>query len=386
MGSKMQNSKLSLLLYSTMASTLWANTNSADSLGTQSTDSLSKPSLWSQITKRSSLIPVLAYAPETKLQYGALWVYGLDANPSNPSRAELSLIYTQNQQLKSVLYIDQWTDQRHFQNSFDYRSWPTHYYKASETGRFRDYSGIYDNNSFEYEGSAEQNFFQNFWLGLGWNLKQSDMAWPDSIAFAERPKLGVAGGLISGPALLLSYDRRDHVLEPSRGIYASWKSNFYLAETMSDFNFSKHSAELRGFVPLASEWVWASSLASDFVLGDTPYMSLSTTDGARRLRGVDRGVVMGRKVLSAQTEMRFPLLPRRPYSFGARVWNYLNGVAFVDGAWAGALDGDIKQNWLPSYGLGMRWALDREQKTYLRFDGAIVDGAFSPVIYIREAF
>lgn len=375
----MQKKYSALLIF---AATSFAQSTADSTLRVHLNSPVDSAGFW----ERSTFIPVLAYAPDTKLQFGALWVYRLGNDPQSPSRAEWSVVGTQNKQLKSVLYLDQWTDVRHIQNTLEYRSWPTHYYLAQESGVFRDPKGTYDSQSFEYEGSVEQKLARGFWMGLGWNYRQSESTWPDSLNYSVRPKLGGAGGVISGPELLMAYDLRDHVLEPHRGIYSSLKSNFYLTETMSDFNFSRHAVEFKFFVPLAQEWTWATNLGTEFVLGDVPYYALATTDGAKKLRGVDRGVILGRKVLQAQSELRFPLMPRRDYAWGGRVWNHLNGVLFADGAWAGTMTGDIKQNWLPSYGLGLRWALDTKQKTYLRFDGAIVDGALSPVVYIREAF
>lgn len=341
-----------------------------------------KKGFWSRI----SPVPVLAYAPETKLQYGALLVYKLGDDPKDASRVEYALIGTQNTQFKAIVYADQYLNQRHFQNTLEYRYWPSHFYKSVETGRFRDPLGSYDLNSLEYEGSAEVNLLEGFWLGAGWNIKQSEISWPDSIASIDKPSLASIGGIISGPSLLLSYDRRDHVLEPSTGIYASWKGNFYTQTTLSDQSYQKHAVDLREFFSLASETVFGVALGTEFVFGDVPFYALPSTDGVKKFRGVDRGVILGRKVLSAQSELRFPLVPRRDWSIAPRLLNYLNGAVFVDGAWAGDFDGNIKENWLPTYGVGVRWALDAQQKTYIRLDLAVVDGGISPVVFIREAF
>jgi outer membrane translocation and assembly module TamA len=186
---------------------------------------------------------------------------------------------------------------------------------------------------------------------------------------------GSDGGTVTGLSLSGGRDTRDGLHSPRRGAHVVIGISGYDALLGSDFRFAQVNGEYRHYVALPAGQTLAAQVLVSTTLGDAPFQALPRLGGSGLMRGHSPALNRDRNVVGAQLEQRLPILWR----FGA--------VGF---AGAGAvtsrlrsLDSDAVRY---SYGGGLRFALDRQDRFNLRADVGV--GRNGAVLYLGagEAF
>ncbi|MBW2617338.1 MAG: BamA/TamA family outer membrane protein, partial [Deltaproteobacteria bacterium] len=168
-----------------------------------------------------------------------------------------------------------------------------------------------------------------WWLQVGYGLRRMrPFGLAAGTSLADREDYTV-----SAPALALSYDTRDNILDPKRGLYFNLKGEVSTDVLGSDLNYLLLEAKISAYQPLTPWLVLAGRFRATTIraFGSTDYIPISERffcGGDQSVRGYpyDRlGPLLngdkpagGMSLLVAGVEGRFPL------------WGDLAGAVFVD--------------------------------------------------------
>jgi len=179
----------------------------------------------------------------------------------------------------------------------------------------------------------------------------------DQLSITQDPNstflpLGLGTGSINGVTLNAIYDTRDDLFNPHVGSFAS--AGVSHAGLGGTFNFTKYTAELRHYIPLADRHTIALRGWYGTVNGNSiPGSEFFYAGGVDTLRGYNQNRFVGTEFLVLNAEYRFPLGNIK----------FLNGAVFADygNAWFPGLtpsklrlDGGVGLRIVfPSLGLGV---------------------------------
>ncbi len=155
------------------------------------------------------------------------------------------------------------------------------------------------------------------------------------------------------------YDTRDRVFYPTRGLLFKTTLTHYEPTLGSTARLTMAACDLRQFVPLPCDFVWAWQCKTQWAVsaGDIPYMMLPCLGGQDGLRGVSTNMFRDDAMVLLQTELRIP------------IWSIFRATVF-----AGIGDVYDLHHWQwatpkVGYGLGLRVSINRA-KVNIRFDVA----------------
>ena len=333
---------------------------------------------------RISAYPYVYYTPETELAFGAggiVTFYTDSAVVLRPSKVAASAYYSTKRQYKISLKPEVYLARNKVLLGADL-----------SYGFFVDkFWGIGpsqpDISKEDYEARAwGTELIAQFpplvkWLrtsrvGVKYDLLKYSIGDTRNNPFLEGDSVvGSNGGLSSGLGLVWVWDRRDHVFFPEHGIYYQAEAVWNTSAFGSDFEYGRYKVDLRQYFRLGPERVIAAQLFGSFATGTAPFYDLPMMGGGSIMRGYYQGRYRDNVLLAAQAEVRWPLRGR----FGVAGFA---GLAQVQPRFGELNFGDLE----PSYGGGLRFRFNKEEKVNLRAD--IGFGAGSPGIYfgLEEAF
>ena len=218
-------------------------------------------------------------------------------------------------------------------------------------------------------------------LGVNYDLNRTTVTDKQANPFLLHDAVaGSNGGLSSGVGLVFSYDGRDNVFWPLKG-------GFYKLSTLSceqwlgsDFTFSRIIADIRQYAGLGSAGVLAFNLYGSRAAATTPFYQMPLLGGGYMMRGYYEGRFRDAYYFSGQAEYRIMFTKR----WGA--------VAFLGAGEVGPALSSLQLTTLkPTYGFGVRFALDPRERLNVRMDisfGSDTDGTLLHGLYFnaKEAF
>ena len=178
----------------------------------------------------------------------------------------------------------------------------------------------------------------------------------------------------SGFGPRVTFDTRDHDMNPSTGVLAELRANF--AEEAFGSEFTYQTYELSGnYYRRAGVGVLALRGFACKASDRTPLFDLCFFGAGSDLRGYEAGRYRDRAMIAAQAEYRFPLQGR----FGAVVFGGWGKVAPTFDKMSEQLD-------LPSVGAGVRWLAAQKARVNLSIDVARGRDSTSAYVYVKESF
>jgi outer membrane protein assembly factor BamA len=187
--------------------------------------------------------------------------------------------------------------------------------------------------------------------------------------------LGSESGVVSGAGLLVTFDSRDDIFVPGKGLYAEVAAMSYGEGTGSDFTYDNITLDLRQFVTLGSVTLGFQQYLhlSD---GEPPFHRLAQLGGSELMRGYFMGQYRDKNLAAVQVESRVPLSAR----WGLVFFGSAGSVAPTPG------DLDV-DSFLTAGGTGLRFRLTDQEMINLRVDLAWGEDGNSGVYFtIKEAF
>lgn len=317
--------------------------------------------------------PIVFFLPETGLAFGALGITVFNVGKEKKwrkSQVGLGLAYTlKNQVLVFIpydLYLnDKW---RVFGELGFYRYFYNYYGIGINSDP--DALEIYGANFPRIINTTAYRLNESFFIGLRNKLDVFEIPSTGELLASQSP-LGIEGGILHTLGLNLSYDNRDDIFYPSKGVLADFIIEGSNNAILSNFNFVSISLDASFFYSIKDKHILGVNFVSGSQLGDTPFFNYFFFIG----RGYNDRRFIDRNATVLQAEYRFPIYKR------------FTGVAFTSIGTVGNQYIDQLSNPLkPAIGGGLRFQLSKKQKSNLRVDVARGLEDFQFYITIGEAF
>lgn len=250
-------------------------------------------------------------------------------------------------------------------------SFPSKYWGIGyESGRHNDDYTDYKRKETQVKIDFLRKIAPSTYVGLTGMYRHVNGKDFKDIAFLRGEKRDLAS---VGAGVLISYDSRDFIPNPYKGIYAKAEYKFFPGFLGNSYSFKRTEVLFRHYSRLWKGAVIASDFNGTFNYGDTPWSMVALLGGSHQMRGYYEGQYRDNNMLEAQVELRQKIYNR-------------HGIA----VWAGA--GNVfpkmsKFQWnetLPSYGVGYRWEF--KKRVNVRLDYGIGKGQSSFYFNINEAF
>jgi outer membrane protein assembly factor BamA len=314
----------------------------------------------SNTVKKVKILPVPAfgYSPETKTYIGAVSLFSFNFYNDTITRlsnAKIEFNYTWNKQIIADLGWNLFTrNEKWFtKGQIQYAQYPEFYYGIGSSTS-DDNKVTYSSNRVVFEVYALRKIHSNLFTGLNvkhihyWNVNQT------VVGDINYPELSDAS--TNGIGYTILKDSRNNLLTPVSGIYA-------YANTTANFarsNYLELLLDLRYFKTWRSKYTAAVRLVNEFIIGTPPFYDYAIMGGDKMVRGFYYGRYRDSNLSTLQVEFRLPIVWR----FGLASFGGISGI-YPHGE--GLSLKTIKYNG----GIGLRFLVDKKDKTNLRLDYAV---------------
>jgi len=189
---------------------------------------------------------------------------------------------------------------------------------------------------------------------------------------------GITDNFVSSIGSNISFDNRDYLYYPTRGLSFSIRPKLNAGWLGSDNNYVDTDYEFIYFTPLAPKKVLGFAVAGGVAWGDVPFDGYQNYGTRNSLRGYSVGKYKGKYMVAAQAEYRWRFYHRWgmvAFAGAGSIWGNENEVEAFD------------RKLLPSAGAGLRYMISAAKKINLRLDYAFgVDGNQGLYFGVNEAF
>ena len=334
-------------------------------------------------TKRTSFngYPYVFYTPESKLAFGAGGIfifYGGKEKDLKPSKIGFGGYYSTNKQYKISI-----SPNLYFLENKLYIELPTSYgYFINKYWGIGDDTPEYDSASYAvttftstFTIQVPPEFFAADRTGIILDYDYTELTDKmDNELLMNDSLPGSNGGTLIGLGTDLVWDSRDNLFFPNSGGYQYFKVVFYPG--MSDYIFSLIELDVKAFRSISPDHVFAFNFYVQSALGETPFYKLPSLGGQKRMRGYFNGRYRDNFYGMMQAEYRQYFWKRLGFAVFGGVGNVADNMLEYDFS-------TLKY----SYGAGLRFLFNKDQKVNLRMDiGFGNDGNRGIYFGIQEAF
>ncbi len=310
-------------------------------------------------TKKVKILPVPAfgYAPETRTNVGAvaLFTFHLYKDTiTRTSNAKIKFNYTWNRQ---SIFESEWNyffrEERWFtKGRLNYSKFPDLYYGVGPETPDSNKLG-FNSNRFLSEAYGLKKIGNKLFTGL--NVKYTSYSKVSDtntrIAYAE-----LNNAKVMGIGYTLMKDTRNSLLTPSDGVYYFFNSVYDFSKT----NYGEIVLDLRRYHSWNNKVTLAGRFYNAFVVGTPPFYDYSVLGGDRFVRGYYYGRYRDNYLSTLQGECRFVVVWR----VGLAAFGGLSSIY-------SPANNFKTDNVMVNYGGGLRFMMDKKDKTNLRLDYAI---------------
>lgn len=251
-----------------------------------------------------------------------------------------------------------------------FSSFPSKYWGIGyDAGKKKTYSK-YTSNEVKVYADFLVRAAENFYLGIGGRFRniRGYKFKKDSWADGLKPTVTAVG--IAGIA---SYDSRDFIPNPSKGLYLGFDYSF-MPEFMGSTNtIHRYEIDARYYKSVWDGGILACNVGGVFNSGDVPWSLMAQMGGSIHMRGYFEGRYRDKKFVYSQVELRQHIYRR-------------SGIV----VWAGAgnvfphLDDFKFSETLPNFGVGYRWEFKKRVNVRLDYGIGRDDSGF--YFSMNEAF
>lgn len=326
-------------------------------------------------TKRLRVLPVPAfgYSPETRTYVGAVALFTFNWNKDTTSRtsnAKTKFTYTINRQ---IIFENEWNyffrEEKWFtRGRLNYSKYPDLYYGIGANTPGQN-ELRFDSNRFLGEIYLLKNIGSKVFTGF--NVRYTDYS---SVRYeADGPYYKE---LRSGAAAAIGYsvtkDSRNSLLTPERGVYL----NAAVSGNFASQNYMKLGFDVRHYKTWKNRLTLSSRLVNNFTFGTPAFYDYEFLGGDKYVRGYYFGRYRDNNLSSWQEELRCRVVWRLGLSVFGGLSAIYSSLDRVDAQ-------DLKYN----YGMGLRFCMDKKEKTNLRLDYAVgQDGNNGFYVVFGESF
>ena len=329
-------------------------------------------------------VPVAGYTPATSLLFAGLGMLQF-VHRSNPPSARTSTVafaarYTLRQQwlvgAAPNVYLDDeriWVEGRAV-----VQNWNADYFGTGPDSLLHEREE-YVPRRVEVRGAFHHTVADpRFYVGGGYAVSSVDIRDTEAggLLETERPS-GLAGGLLSGPTLSLTWDDRDNGFCPYRGTFVTATLQLDNTAFGSDFDTITGVIDARGYADLGrrAKHILAGRAYVELGAGDAPFYALASLGGSRFMRGMASGRLRDHNALALELEYRTPMVGR----FGFVTFS---GLGEVFGRFE---ELQASPRW--TAGAGVRLQVDEANRVNVRLDYGVSREEFREIyLSVTEAF
>jgi outer membrane protein assembly factor BamA len=234
----------------------------------------------------------------------------------------------------------------------------------------RNYSPItFSLNEFKIRGNISKDITQTLYMGI--------IADVSHITIDNIPGFTQKNNFIGGVGPQISFDNRDNVNYPSKGIYISSNALWFPPTITDGYEFGTLEFDIRKYQTIYKDIIGAVQLFAGFSQGEIPFYYLYKLGGKTRMRGIsNKNLYIDNNSVYLQGEIR------------KHVWNRFGFAVFggYGNAYSSLNSFDISHTKY-IYGAGIRFQTSTRDKLNLRIDygrGSFNDSGI--YITMREAF
>lgn len=261
-------------------------------------------------------------------------------------------------------------DKYRFHYDMAFKFMPSKFYGIGyEAGSLGEYTK-YDEYHLGLKFDILRQVLPNTYVGLVFSAQniqsrnfQTEEIRPDT----DSKDTAIGGGFI------VSYDSRDFIPNPSKGLFVQYEQTFFPKTLGSNKHFGNIKFTTRAYKQVWKDGLLAFDLNGEFNNGDVPWTMLSKVGGSRQMRGYFMGQYRDRKQINTQIELRQKIYNR-------------HGIAVWGGA-GNAFKNMNEFDWshtLPTYGIGYRWEF--KNRVNVRLDYGFGKGQSGFYFNIYESF
>jgi outer membrane protein assembly factor BamA len=323
-------------------------------------------------------LPIFFYTPETKFAGGAavLFLYR-DSVVRRASSITGNAIYTQKKQVVASCSGDLYfaNGRTRFLGELTFQKYPNRFFGVgNETSESSEET--YTPQTFLLRAVLYKNISSNINIGPALRYEHLSMRETASGGLLRSSAIpGSNGGVSAGIGFVSNWDSRDNTFSARSGSFCQLTFLMYRSAFGSDYNYMDIQIDTRTFIEPFPEHVVAVQAGGEFIDGTVPFHSLVRFGGQSLLRGYYDGRYRDKNGVAVQAEYRLP------------VWWRFGAVGFMGAAQVADRIGrfSFDQFWVAG-GVGVRFALNPEERINLRLDYGVGKNSSGLYITITEAF
>ncbi len=248
------------------------------------------------------------------------------------------------------------------QGKIQYLDWPESVYGLGANTDDVKNKELVSYKALDFEERVLRKLKKFHFLGLQYKLYNCWEIKSDSgeAGIFKKDALGYNSFTASGIGLHYIFDSRDNVQNAYKGKYVELAANSYADFLGSTQNWVNLRMDARTYYQFKTTrtMVLANRLIAEHAIGDAPYMIMPQTGRLFSTRGYVQGRYRGKLFLAYEAELR------------AHLWRFIGGVAFIGASTVSEPDNKI-QYINPSGGAGLRFNINKAQRTNIRVDYAL---------------
>ena len=323
--------------------------------------------------------PIAFFTPETRWGFGAAGVYNFfpgENKSQRPSQIQLGGAYTLNKQILLFCFYNVFLDKdkHNFYGEIAYYDYFYQFYGIGNQTNFQD-EELYEAQFPRFQVNYLRKLREQLYFGGYYHFDRYKISnIQDDGILANNDFVGKDGSNVSRIGLLARYDSRDNIFYPSKGFFSTLEIGANTEILGATSNYQVITFDLSYYYAIKRN-IFAFNLWTGKQFGEVPFQELLALGGGKKARGIIKGRFRDEQILLLQAEYRFPIYKR------------FSGTAFVSSGnvFKSAQDA-FNNSWKVNYGVGIRFLLDKKNKTNLRVD--IAFGSENPAFYftVNEAF
>lgn len=316
-----------------------------------------------------TFIPAVTYSPETHLGIGvrALKIFRRQHNnaATRPSSLPITLLYTLKKQIIFTAGLDLWMNENthHLQGRVELSDYPFVFYGIGNhlpsTNR-EPYASRYGLIRFSYQ----KQIVRNLYIGPRYEFRTDYIYKKEAGGMLDSGAVpGSSPFQASGLGLLVNYDSRDNIFQPTEGSLHQAIFMGFLPLLGSQYTFNQYQLDFRRYFEVNNGKILALQAWYSFTSGSPPFQYHAMMGGSDVMRGYFEGRYRDRHAMVYQGEYRIPVHRKLGivlFGSAGQVGNKISSYAFDRFRYGG--------------GLGFRYRLT-EEGVNIRLDFAYGDQA-----------
>lgn len=261
-----------------------------------------------------AVIPALVYSPETSLGFGARAIRVFrhkvkDEEDLRPSSLPITFLYTLNNQAIFTTELDLWSNsnKENLNLRMELSNFPFKYFGIGNDPLVKE-GEMYTTRFAYFHANYSRKIGPGLYLGPRYEFRIDEITERIPGGLLESDAFpGYDGQLLSGLGLVLQYDTRDNIFQPTKGWFNRIGWMGFTSFLGSNFSFNQYTLDFRKYLQSSGRQVLALQSWWSFTTGNPTFQHISLIGGSDRMRGYFEGRYRDNHAMVHQAEYRIPV-------------------------------------------------------------------------------